>query len=215
MAEQEEITIVLVDDHEVLREALREKLNRESGLRVVGEARDADGAREVISELKPSVLILDVTLKHESGIDVAREVTGLSSSTRILAYSMHTEKAIVLEMLKAGAQGYVSKVASKTDLLNAIRAIAEGNTYLCAETSRIVVDSLSTEEEADSPPLSAREREVLRLLAEGRRSFEIAETLFISVSTVEVHRRNIMRKLDLHNSVELTRYAIRAGITSV
>jgi len=212
--EQEEITIVLVDDHEVLREALREKLNREPGLRVVGEARDTSGALEVISELKPSVLILDVTLKHESGIDVALETAKISSTTRILAYSMHTEKAIVLEMLKAGALGYVSKVATKTDLLNAIRAIAEGKTYLCAETSRVVVDSLSAEDEAESP-LSAREREVLRLLAEGRRSFEIAETLFISVSTVEVHRRNIMRKLDLHNSVELTRYAIRAGITSV
>lgn len=214
MLEQEEITIVLVDDHEVLREALREKLNREPGLRVVGEARDTSGALEVISELKPSVLILDVTLKHESGIDVALETAKISSTTRILAYSMHTEKAIVLEMLKAGALGYVSKVATKTDLLNAIRAIAEGKTYLCAETSRVVVDSLSAEDEAESP-LSAREREVLRLLAEGRRSFEIAETLFISVSTVEVHRRNIMRKLDLHNSVELTRYAIRAGITSV
>jgi len=214
MAEQEEITIVLVDDHEVLREALREKLNREPGLRVVGEARDASGALEVIGELKPSVLILDVTLKHESGIDVAIEAARISSATRILAYSMHTEKAIVLEMLKAGALGYVSKVATKTDLLNAIRAIAEGKTYLCAETSRVVVDSLSGEEEAESP-LSAREREVLRLLAEGRRSFEIAEALFISVSTVEVHRRNIMRKLDLHNSVELTRYAIRAGITTV
>ena len=204
------IRIVLVDDHTLLRDALREKLERESDFNVIGDAGSAESALERVSELKPDILILDVTLPDKSGVEVAEAVRELSPNTRIIAFSMHDEQHMVAAMLRAGAKGYVTKTAERPSLLNAIRAVAAGNEYLSPDASATLVRTLSE----NRTELTPREQEVLHLLAEGRRSPEIATVLNISSGTVDVHRRNIMAKLDLHSIAELTRYAIREGMIS-
>lgn len=210
MSDQSRISIVLVDDHSLLREALREKLAREPDFDVVGDAGSAGSALTMVAEMQPDVLILDITLPDQSGVEVAEAVRRLAPDTRIIAFSMHDEQHMVTAMLRAGAMGYVTKTADRPSLLNAIRAVASGNEYLSPEASATLVRTL-----ADSrSELTPREQEVLQLLAEGRRSPEIAALLSISSGTVDVHRRNIMAKLDLHSIAELTRYAIREGIIS-
>lgn len=205
--------IVLVDDHIVLREALRDVLQRESDLDVVGEAGDQQTALVLVDELEPDVVVLDITLGDQSGVDLAREVTKRSGATGIVGFSMHIDRRNVSDMLEAGAGAYVSKTASKAELLEAIRAVADGQQYLCREAAAVVAGVMQRQG-SGSQELTARELDVLRRLAEGKRSARIAHELDISVSTVEVHRRNIMNKLGLHSSVELTRYAIREGIVS-
>lgn len=204
------IRIVLVDDHVLLREALREKLEREPDFEVVGDAGNAEGAMRMVMELAPDVLILDVTLPDRSGIEVAEELARVSPHTRVVAFSMHDERHMVTGMLKAGAMGYVTKTAERPSLLNAIRAVAAGREYLSADASATLARTLAD----DTAKLTPREQEVLHLLAEGRRSPEIARLLNISAGTVDVHRRNIMAKLDLHSIADLTRYAIREGLVT-
>lgn len=206
------IRIVLVDDHEVLREALREKLDREADLEVVGEASTIDETLTSVKCLCPDVLVLDVSLGDENGTDIVGDVLISSPATRIIAFSMYADGYHIKEMLRAGADGYVTKTASKTDLLEGIRDVARGNQYFCREASAALVSGLRREE-ADNAGLTSRERQVLKLLAEGKRSATIAELLSISPGTVEVHRRNIMHKLELHTIAELTHYAIRHDIT--
>nr|NIQ96422.1 response regulator transcription factor [Desulfuromonadales bacterium] len=182
------IRVILVDDHQVLREALSEKLGREADIDVIGEAGDAAETMRLVPDFKPDVLVLDVALPGTNGIDIARQVKEISPSTEIVAFSMYNDKHVVGEMLRAGVSGYVTKTASRTDLLNAIRAVAAGDQYLCPEASAALANRFKDV----SAALSKREQEVLRLLAAGRRSHEIAEQLHISAGTVEVHRRNIM-----------------------
>lgn len=213
MADSSEISVILVDDHAILRETLHETLEREADFRVVGEAGNGADALQLASELVPDVLVLDITLNDGSGIDTARQIHELLPDIAIVGFSMHLERSIVKGMLAAGAQAYVAKSASKSELFSAIRAVATGAQYLCRQSSRVVAGALfQTGDGTDE--LTPRERDVLRYLAEGKRSQEIAELLCISVGTVEVHRRNMMKKLEMHSSVELTRYAIREGIIS-
>jgi len=207
------ITILLVDDHEVLREALREALEREPDFEVVGEAGDVAAALKALDERVPDVVVLDISLGKESGLDVLRRLDE-TIATSAIVFSMHTDADTVGEALHAGAAGYVGKTASKTELLKGIRAVAGKHRYFCRETSVALANQI-TGTPSDEIVLSARQREVLRLLAEGKRSAMIAGDLNISPATVEVHRRNIMRKLDLHSAAELTRYAIRHGISKL
>lgn len=208
MNDRSQISIVLVDDHSLLREALREKLEREPDFDVIGDAGNAELALQLVTDLQPDVLILDVTLPDKNGVEVANAVVHVSPNTRIIAFSMHDEQHMVTAMLRAGARGYVTKTAERPSLLNAIRAVAAGNEYLSPDASATLVRTLAE----TRSELTPHESEVLQLLAEGRRSPEIAILLSISSGTVDVHRRNIMAKLDLHSIAELTRYAIREGI---
>lgn len=168
-------------------------------------------------ERQPDIVVMDIGLPQVSGIKVTRQLLAELPSIKVLALSTFSERQIILEMLDAGASGYVVKSAGQEEFLRAIRALSLGRTYLCPEVSAVVINSVRSRKDAKKPQgeqIGRREQEVLKLLAEGKTSPEIGATLNIATSTVEVHRRNIMSKLDLHSVAELTKYAIRQGITS-
>lgn len=208
------IRTMLVDDHHLLREALREKLEKEADIDIVGEAGRGCDALKLIDELAPDVVVLDIALPDMSGVEIAKYIGSGHRHVKIVALSMYSDKRFVIEMLKSGASGYVTKTAGVTELLSAIRAVALGRRYLCLEVAETLIENIQLKQ-SGAARLGRRECAVLKLLAEGQRSADIAVQLHISTSTVEVHRRNIMRKLGLHTVAELTKYAIREGITGL
>lgn len=214
------IRVLLADDHAMFRQALCALLEKEKDIRVVGEVGDGPGAVALSTKLRPDIVVMDVSMPGQNGIAATRDLCAQLPGLRVIALSAYADKRYVLEMLSAGATGYVVKAAAGDELVRALRVVARGETYLCPEVSAALVDSLRrrtgrrTLERAPGR-LGQREIEVLRLLAEGRTSPQIARSLHIAASTVEVHRRNIMRKLDLHSVAELTKYAIREGLTGV
>lgn len=214
------ISVALVDDHRMLREALHALLAEEEDIEVVGEAGSGREALALVSRLAPQVLVLDNGLPDMTGIDVARRLRAELSAVRVLVLSEHSDRRVVQEMLKAGAAGYVTKNAAGEELLRAIRAVAAGHSFLSPEVARTVLSDYACAcgggQHAPPPTcLGARERDVLRLIADGERSTGIAARLGIAVSTVDVHRRNLMRKLDLHTVAKLTKYAVREGLSSL
>ncbi|MCX9158500.1 response regulator transcription factor [Niveibacterium sp. 24ML] len=211
------IRVMLVDDHKILRDALHSVLEREPDVSVVAGASDGNEALSLMEACKPDVVVMDIGMPGIGGVETTRRLLRDFPTARVLALSTYSDRRIVLQMLEANASGYVVKSAGRDELLRAIRAVSQGRTYLCPEVSAIVVDSMRGKRPVEKPRadrLGRRELEVLRLLAEGQTSPEIATTLYIATSTVEVHRRNIMRKLDLHSVAELTKYAIRNGLTT-
>lgn len=212
------IRIVLADDHRMLRDALVGMLAAEADLEVVAVAGDGASAFDLVRQHAPDVLIVDVGMPEMNGVEVAQRVHACFPAVRILALSGYIDKRFVQEMFKAGAVGYITKTAAAGDLSRAVREVAGGKSYLCPEVTGSVLGNLAPTATGAAPPLSvltAREREVLKRLADGERSPSIAEHMNISLATVEVHRRNLMRKLDLHTIAELTKYAIREGLSSV
>ncbi len=205
------IKVLLVDDHRLVREALGDALRKEPELEIVGETGDAATAFECVRSLAPDVVVLDIGLPDQSGIEVARALKQRAGSdVKIVALSFHTDRRFVTAMLRAGASGYVTKSSSGTELVRAIRAVSTGQVYVCPEAAAARA-SANGDGPADESPLTRREHEVLRLIANGVRSPAIADELGIRLGTVEVHRRNIMRKLGLASVADLTRYAIRSG----
>jgi DNA-binding NarL/FixJ family response regulator len=208
------ISVLLVEDHRLVREALRDALSKEPDIQVIGEAGDANTAFERTRSLRPDLVVLDIGLPDLNGIEAAaklKEQAGVEP--KIVALSAYTDRRFVTEILRAGASSYVTKSSAGTELVHAIRAVAAGQTYICPEVAGALVSAVRDgQEKAEAPRLSRREREVLRLIAEGTRSPSIAEELHISLGTVEVHRRNIMRKLGMRTVAELTRYAVREGL---
>jgi two-component system NarL family response regulator len=207
------IAVMLADDHRLVREALRDALAREADIHVVGEAGSGEEALALVARVRPDVLVLDIGLPKMNGIEVAARLRSTGSDAKIVALSAYTDKRFVTEMLRAGTNAFVAKSAAGLDLVRAIRAVMSGQTYLCPEIAGAVVSSMN--QGAASPRLGRREEEVLRLVAQGERSSGIAGRLNLSVATVEVHRRNIMRKLGLRSVAELTRYAVREGIADL
>jgi DNA-binding NarL/FixJ family response regulator len=208
------ITVLLVEDHRLVREALRDTLAKEPDIEVIGEAGDANSAFERARNLRPDLVVLDIGLPDMNGIEVATKLKERAGvEPKIIALSAYADRRFVTEMLRAGASSYVTKSSAGTELVRAIRAVAAGETYICPEVAGALVSAMRDgPEKSETPRLSRREREVLRLIAEGTRSPSIAEQLHISLGTVEVHRRNIMRKLGLRTVAELTRYAVREGL---
>ena len=194
----------------MMRELLSALLARESDFQVVGEAASGREAVALTARLAPDVLLLDIGLPDVDGAEVARILRKTGSPAKLLALSIHAERHAVQQMLSAGADGYVVKSSALQELVRAIRAVAQGKIYLSPDITREALPDLDEEEGA---PLAARERQVLALLADGKRSSEIGRKLGISTATVEAHRRNIMRKLDLHTIAQLTKYAVRKGLT--
>lgn len=194
----------------MVREALRLVLAAERDFAVVGEAGDGRAALALAARTDPDVVVLDVALPDMTGPEAARRLRAGGACARLLALSANGDGRCVREMLKAGADGYVTKRAAADELTRAIRALAAGQAFLSPEVARTVVDGRDP-----AAKLGARERTVLKLITEGAHSPAIAAELGIAVATVEVHRRNIMRKLDLHSVAALTRYAIREGLTSL
>jgi len=210
------IRVLLVEDHRMVREALCEVLKKVPDVEVVGEAGDAREALKLAADLKPDVVVLDIRLPDVNGIEVAARLRDAGSHAKIVALSAFADKRFVTAMLRSGASAYVTKSAAGTELVRAIRAVAAGHGYFSPEIAGALASEVRDRPLAgDAQPLARREREVLRLIAEGVRSPAIAEQLHVSVATIEVHRRNIMRKLGLRTVAELTKHAIREGIVSL
>jgi DNA-binding NarL/FixJ family response regulator len=209
-------TIVLADDHVVVRQGLRALLEAEPDFAIVGEAADGLEVPDLVERLKADVLILDLMLPGLNGLEVTRQVQQRSPQTRVVVLSMYANEAYVLEALRNGAAAYVLKEASAADLVQAIREVMAGRRYLSPPLSESAIE-LYVQKAKAAPrdayeELTTREREVLQLAAEGQSNPEIADRLGISVRTVETHRANLMHKLDLRSQTELVRYALRRGI---
>ena len=210
------ISVLLVEDHQLVREALRDSLAKQPDIKVVGEADDAGMAFERARSLAPDVLVLDDSLPDMNSVEAAAKLKKQPGvDAKIIALSARADRRFVTEMLRAGVSAYVTKSSATTELLEAIHAVAAGQTYICREVVDSVVTTVRHGEGKDEPShLSHREREVLGLVAEGARSPAIASQLHIALGTVEVHRRNIMRKLEVRTVAELTRYAIRERLVA-
>ena len=212
------IKVLIADDHQIMREGLRAMLEKEHDINVVGEAVDGRMTQRMAQELLPDVIIMDVAMPDLNGIEATRQIVAELPGVKIIALSMHDDRRFVLNMLKAGAAGYMLKDCAFKDLAKAIRVVMSHKTYLSHEVADIVVkDYLSSTNPVGSSAfhlLSPREREVLQLIAEGKTSALIADNLHISVKTVETHRQQIMVKLKIRSVAELTKYAIREGLTS-
>jgi two-component system, NarL family, response regulator NreC len=209
-------TIVLADDHQILREGLRKLLEEQLSFHVVGETGDGLAAIELVEKLKPDVLVVDIMLPSLNGLEVVRTVCQRSEHTRVIVLSMHANEAYVLEALRNGASGYVLKESSGTELIHAVQAVVEGTRYLSPSLAERALDAyIKRVGQAISDPydmLTERERQVLHLAAEGQSNAAIGERLSIGVRTVETHRSNLLRKLSLKNQHDLVLYAMQRGI---
>ena len=215
------IRALLVDDHLMFREALRVLLDTTPNIEVVGEANDGLQVEELVDRLNPDVVIVDVNLPTMSGVEVTRRLLEKHPKLPVVALSAYMYKRYVLEMLDAGALGYVSKTDAGEELVRAITTVVQGKRYLCPEAATTLIDAThrggrqsGAGDRLSDQRLGRREREVLSLLAEGQTTPQIASALNIAPSTVNVHRRNIMRKTNLHTVAELTKYAIREGLVT-
>lgn len=205
------LRVLIADDHEVFREGLKTLLGSHR-MEVVGEAAHGRAALKMARTLLPDVAILDLGMPELNGLETTRLIARDSPKTRCIILTMHAEDAYVLEALRAGVRGYVLKSQAFSDLAQAIAAVSDGGVYLSPGISRAVVNASLGKAASPADPLSTREREVLHLVAEGRTNKEIAHVLGISAKTVETHRGAVMRKLDIHDTPSLVRYAIRRGL---
>jgi two-component system response regulator NreC len=213
------IRIVIADDHQILRQGLRTLLEKEPDMEVVAEAEDGRKTVALVKEVIPHVVIMDVNMPDLNGIEASRQILAEFPEVKIIALSMHADRRFVINMLKAGAQGYLLKDCAFEELAQAIRLVMANKTYLSPGVAEIVVKDyvqrLPGPSQSAFSVLTTREREVLQLMAEGKSTSQIAELLSISVKTVETHRQQIMHKLGIRSVAELTKYAIREGLTSL
>ena len=213
------IRILLADDHKIMREGLCSLLEKEDDMEIVGQAEDGRRAILLAGELQPDVVVMDVAMPGQSGVEATRRILEESSNVRVIALSMHADRPYVARMLEAGASGYLLKDCAFEELIAAIRTVVAHGTYLSPKIAGLVVRGYVGRLTADAVParteLTRREREVLKRMAGGQSTKEIAFALKVSVKTIETHRRNIMNKLQIHSVAELTKYAIREGLTSL
>lgn len=205
------VSVLLADDHQIVRQGVRVLLEHE-GFEVVSETSDGREAVEAASRLRPSVAVVDFVMPLLNGLDAAVQIQRHSPSTRSILLTMYTEDQYVLEAFRGGVRGYVIKTQAAADLVQAIREVQRNALYVSPGISRTLVDAFLAKTELPADPLTPREREVLQLVAEGRTTKEIAVVLGLSVKTAETHRTRIMRKLEIHDTASLVRYAIRRGL---
>jgi DNA-binding NarL/FixJ family response regulator len=205
------VSVLLVDDHPVFRQGLRALLERER-FDVVGEASDGFEAIALAERLQPQIVVLDLAMPALNGIDAAREIVKKAPRTKAILLTMYTEEHHVLEALRAGVKGCVSKSQAAEHLLQAIKDVSAGGVYLSPHVSGAVVQAYLAKTELPYDPLTPRERQVLQLIAEGKTTKETAAVLDVSVKTAETHRTNLMEKLDIHSTAGLVRYAIKRGL---
>jgi two-component system, NarL family, response regulator NreC len=212
------IKVLIADDHQIVREGLRSMLEKEAGIKVVGEAEEGRTTLRLARELTPDVIIMDVAMPDLNGIEATRQIVAEFPAIKVIGLSMHDDRRFVLNMIKAGAKGYLLKDSAFKELAQAIRMVVANKTYLSSEIADIVVkDYLATSTPEDSSAfslLSPREREVLQLIAEGKTTNQIGEHLHISIKTVDTHRAQLMAKLKVKGVAELTKFAIREGLTA-
>jgi DNA-binding NarL/FixJ family response regulator len=213
------LRILIVDDHTIVREGLRALIDKEADMLVVAEARTGAEAVLIAGNCSHDVVVMDISMPDMNGIDASRLIVQQCPGTRILALSMEADRRFVVEVLKAGASGYLLKDVVFAELASAIRTVAAGETYLAPRVTQVVVKDylqrIPMQESLTSDTLTPREREILQMIADGKNAKEIAQTNHVSVKTIETQRASIMQKLDLFSIASLTKYAIREGLTSL
>ena len=213
MDPSKKVNIILVDDHQMLRDGLRNLIEQKANLQIIGEASNGREAIKLCAKLIPDVVITDVSMPNLNGIESAKQIIKENPEIKIIGLSMHANRKFVQSMFKAGGYGYLLKDGDVNELITAITTVMQNRKYLSKNINQDYLHSLNNDE--DSKQISSRETEVLQLLTEGKSSKEIAELLFLSPKTVDVHRNNLMKKLELYTIPELTKYAIREGLTTL
>jgi DNA-binding NarL/FixJ family response regulator len=210
---------IVVDDHEIMREGICALLRRCDGIEMVGQAGDGRTAVELVKELHPNLVIMDIGMPKLNGIDATRQMIQLLPDIKVMALSAHADNQIISQMILAGARGYMHKESTFSEMKEGITAMLEGKTFLCSRISKVVfsdyINILTNPNSIETDGLSLREREVLQLVAEGYTSKEIAKMIKLSPKTVETHREHIMNKLKIHTIPGLTKYAVQKGLTTV
>jgi two-component system, NarL family, response regulator NreC len=213
------IKIILADDHKIIREGLHALLEKNPSMEVVAEAQDGLTTIRLAKKLLPDIVIMDIGMPDMNGIDATRQIISETKGIRVIALSMHSDRRFVLQMLKAGASGYLLKDSAFEELELAIQTVMSSQPYLSPKITDVVIKeyihNIPANEATVFTALTAREREVLQLLAEGKTTKQIAVYLNISIKTIETHRQQVMEKLNMHSIAELTKYAIREGLTSL
>jgi DNA-binding NarL/FixJ family response regulator len=213
------IKILIADDHQILRQGLRTLIEKDPDLKVVAEAEDGRKTVRLVEELQPQVVIMDVNMPELNGIEATRQIIAKAPGVKVIALSMHTDRRFVINMMRAGASGYLLKDCAFEELSQAIRLVLDNKTYLSPGVAEIIIKDyvagLPHQGSAAYSVLTPREREVLQLMAEGKSTSQIAEVIHVSVKTVETHRQQIMHKLGIRSIAELTKFAIREGLTSL
>lgn len=213
------LRILIADDHVLFREGMKSLLKNEDGIELIASASDGLEALELAGELRPDIVLMDVTMPRMNGIIATGKIVSKFPDIKVIVLSMHSDRRFIAETLKAGARGYLLKESSPQTVVEAIRSVAEGNIYLSAKACTVLTEDylrlLNNEKQNSSNPLSEREMEVLLLLVKGRNGKQIADTLSISKNTVDTHRRRILDKLGCASMAELTKYAIREGFLTL
>jgi len=213
------IKVLLVDDHAIIREGLRSLLKKQSEMEVIADTDDGRKAIELVRELLPNIVIMDISMPGLNGIEAARQIIAEFPDVKVIALSIHSKRRFVADMLSAGATGYILKECLFDELVQAIKAVSAGGRYLSPKITDVVVSDyvkrLSATTESPFEALKTREREVLQLVAEGKSTKQIALELYVSTKTIEANRRQIMEKLNIHSVAELTKYAVREGLTTL
>jgi DNA-binding NarL/FixJ family response regulator len=211
--------VIIADDHKLFREGLKTLIARQPGVEVIGEAENGMAVVSLAQELNPDIVLMDVSMPDLNGIEATRKILADGSKVKVIILSMHFDRQFITEALKAGASGYMLKDSTIEELVEAIESARNNQIYLSSKITDVVIkDYIKIAKSGDSSAyavLSAREREVLQLLAEGKSTKEIAAKLNVSVKTIETHRKQIMNKLNIHSIAELTKYAIREGLTQL
>ncbi|WP_462318910.1 response regulator [Marinilabilia sp.] len=209
------IKILLADDHKILRDGLRNVIEKHVTMEVVGEATNGREAIKLCEKMNPDVVIMDVAMKELNGVEATRQITQTNPDTKIIGLSMHSNKQFILGMFKAGAYGYLLKDSDSEELIKAIQTVVANKKYISYDISGTILQELISPGQEIEIELSNREKEILQLIAEGKSSKEIGDLLFLSSKTVDAHRKNIMDKLQLFTIPDLTKYAIKTGLTSL
>jgi DNA-binding NarL/FixJ family response regulator len=211
------IKILVVDDHAILRDGIRALLSLHDDIEIVGEASEGKEALEKFQELMPDVILMDLAMPGMDGLEATRRITKRNPGAKVLVLTQHDSKEYVLSAIKAGAAGYVPKRALGSELVSAIRTVYRGDSFLYPSAAAALIRDYLEQGEKEDPydRLTEREREILKLIADGHTSREIAKMLFISLKTVLGHRTKIMEKLDIHNRTDLLKYAMRKGLVSI
>ena len=212
------IRIILADDHKLMRQGLSSLLEQQPDIKVVAEADTGREAVQMSEKLQPDVVVMDVSMPDLNGIDATKQIVSRTPGTRVIALSMHSDRQFVVEMFRAGAKGYMLKDSAFEELASVIRTVVHNQTYVAPKISGFSMEDVvrrDTNGPLLAPRLTDREREVLQMLAEGKGTKEIAAELFLSAKTVETHRQHLMEKLDMYTVAELTKYAIREGLTTL
>lgn len=215
MAYKGKIKIILVDDHKLLRDGLRNIIEQRSNMHIIGEAANGREAIKICTRLVPNVLVMDIAMPGLNGIEAARQIHKAHPEIKIIGLSMHSSKQFIQGMYDAGAFGYLLKDGDADELITAIITVMQNKKYLSKDINQEFLNLLKKGKDLEKTPLSSREKEVLQLIAEGHSSKKTGDILFLSSKTVDVHRNNIMKKIELYTIPELTKYAIQKGITTL